>query len=189
MTCVIGYVSDNGDIFMGSDSMAVSLTDWMILREPKIFIKNDMIFGTASSLRFGQILKYSFNAPLHLENISTNEYICHDVMIELNKTFEKVSYKKDDKGDDEDWTFLLGYQGRLYTVQSNLQIVEDVNRYATIGCGGDFAKGALYVMDQLNKTPENKITKALEAASQFSMVKEPFHILKLDFKQNSETNN
>jgi hypothetical protein len=182
MTCIVGYLTDENDIYMGSDSIGVADTAWMLLKDPKIFIKDSMIFGFASSLRFGQILKYSFVVPDRPDGMDTNEYMCHVVMLELTKTFEKTDFKRDDK-EQEDWSLLLGYDGKLFTVQSNLQIIEDLKNYATIGCGGDYAKGALYAMEKTNHiTPEERITIALEAATEFSMVKPPFHILKLEAK-------
>ena len=190
MTCIVGYLTDTGDIYMGSDSIGVADTAWVILKDPKIFIKDSMIFGFASSLRFGQILKYSFTVPGRPESLSTNEYICNMVMIELSKTFEKTEFKKEEK-EQEDWCFLLGYDGKLFTIQSNLQIIEDCKNYATIGCGGDYAKGALYALENTKDiTPEERIVVALEAATEFSMVKPPYHILKLEAKttRNQETN-
>ena len=190
MTCIIGYKDYENNILFGSDSMGVSDTTWMILKDPKIFIKDSMIFGFASSLRFGQILKYSFSVPDRPDGMDTNEYICHIVMLELNKTFEKTDFKKEDK-EQEDWSLLLGYDGKLFTVQSNLQIVEDCLNYATIGCGGEYAKGALFALaNNESISAEEKIIIALEAASAFSMVKPPYHILKLDAKskENQETN-
>ena len=83
---------------------------------------------------------------------------------------------------------LVGYQGRVFQIDSNFQIFESTNEYDAIGSGAQIALGSLYAL----MTPYNQnyhsdklytyIDVSLNAASKFSAsVNRPFKILQLKF--------
>jgi ATP-dependent protease HslVU (ClpYQ) peptidase subunit len=73
--------------------------------------------------------------------------------------------------------FLIGYKGKLFEIMSDFQMSEVSGTFTAVGSGTAYAMGALYVMQKTSATPENKIIKALEAASCFvTTVGPPFLI-------------
>lgn len=183
MTCIVGYVDkETGDIYIGGDSIGYGDLSWSIITDPKVFIKENIIIGYASSFRMGQILKYSLKIPKRNKKIKNDmEYLCSIFIPELMKTLEKEKFSPSNL--EQCGTFLIGYNKHLYVVSENFQVLEDIKNYEAIGCGEDYAKGALCILENNNIIPpEEKIRLALDAASQFSMVKEPFNILILKNK-------
>jgi hypothetical protein len=56
-------------------------------------------------------------------------------------------------------TFLVGYAGRLFKIESDYQVGEPILPYDACGCGEDFAKGAMFNSEHLS--PELRIKNAL----------------------------
>jgi hypothetical protein len=180
MTCIAGYIDKEGNIFMGGDSIGVSDSDFSIVKDPKVFIKSNMIFGYSESFRMGQILKYDFNIPQHPKNKSDMEYLCSIFIPKLIKKFEEIEFKLDD--DELLGSFIIGYNSHLYVVFSKtFQILESDKNFEAVGAGESYAKGAFYVMENYNvvASPIDKVHLALKASAEFCFVKEPFNILKL----------
>ena len=179
MTCIAGYIEQNGDIYMGGDSIGIIGSDYLISKDPKVFIRRNMIFGFTSSFRMGDILKYDFDIPDHDPKISTNEYLTSIFLVDLLERYEERKFLQITDNVAMSGIFLLGYDKRLFRVESDFCIIEDVKNYAAAGCGQDFTKAILYSLEDSGLTAEEKITKSMIAAAEFSMVKEPFLILKL----------
>lgn len=77
--------------------------------------------------------------------------------------------------------FLVGYNKKLYSIDSDLQVGESYENFDSVGCGANYAKGALDILlkSSLNYTPEVIIRKALETVVKFSAgVRPPFNIIK-----------
>jgi len=47
-----------------------------------------------------------------------------------------------DKGQEAGGTFLVGYRGRLFRVDSDYQVGESVNNYCAVGCGADLVRAS-----------------------------------------------
>lgn len=71
-------------------------------------------------------------------------------------------------GSREGGEFLVGYKGNLYCIYGDFQVGLNADRYAACGCGDDLALGSLFTTKDLNMTPKEKLTAALEAASHHS---------------------
>lgn len=79
-------------------------------------------------------------------------------------------------------TFLVGYNGKLYAIQNDFQVGIPAIEYDAVGCGANFALGALHATK--NKRPEDRVMMALEAAATFSAgVAPPFKVIKLAKKK------
>jgi ATP-dependent protease HslVU (ClpYQ) peptidase subunit len=185
MTCIAGFVSDNGDIWMGGDSIGVLGGSYVIVRDPKVFVKGNMIFGFTSSFRMGDILRYDFDIPEHSKSLSTDEYLRSVFLVSLIKQYSERKFLN--VGEDSvasGGIFLLGYLKKLYKVEYDFCIIEDMNNYNAVGCGEEYAKGAFCIMEENKKIkPQDRVIKALTVASKFSLVKPPFHIFKLPASQ------
>lgn len=188
MTCIVGYIDDDKNIYMGSDSASVVAYsfDMSIRKDEKIFIKNDIIFGFSGSFRLGQLLRYSLMIPEKYKNQEDLDYVHDNLINSIRYTFKENGFTRISSNIEEiDGTFIFGYNGNLYTVYSDLQICRVFDNFASTGCGAGYALGNLYALKESNLTPEQKIKKSLKCSYHFSAgVRPPFNILKLSNKEN-----
>jgi hypothetical protein len=137
-----------------------------------------MIFGFTSSFRMGQILNYSFVIPDHDKEKGDFEYLCTDFIDALIDQFIDKRYAKINNNEVSGGFFLMGYRGRLYSVEDDFQVSEMINPYDSCGNGASYALGALHAIEGLSMSPEDRVKTALRAAECFSAaVQSPFTII------------
>lgn len=179
MTCIVGFI-ENGSVTIGGDSAGVSGLDMHIRKDPKVFIKDDMIFGFTSSFRMGQILEYCFNIPVHDQKKNDFSYLCSDFIDALLDCFKTKGYATINNNSVSAGSFLLGYKGNLYNIQDDFQVEQLTARYNAIGCGVNYALGAMKAMDDYDLKAMDRVRRALLIAESFSAgVSAPFTILKI----------
>lgn len=180
MTCIAGMVAANGDIIVGGDSAGVAGLDLAVRRDPKVFTKGNFIYGFTSSFRMGQLIQYRFDAPDHDPRKDVDTYLRTDWIDALRKCFDAGGYSRRNNGSEEAGTFLVGYRGRLFFVDSDYQIGEALHPFFACGCGQSLALGAMFALQESAFSEEDKIGKALECAEQYSAgVRRPFVIKRL----------
>jgi len=179
MTCIIGY-EHKGKVYIGGDSAGVSRYDMRIIVNSKVFRNGPIICGFTSSFRMGQILQYSFSVPKQGRE-SDHKYLCTKFIDKLIKCFTNKKFAKEENNEVTGGTFMLGYKGKLYRVESDFNITRIDLGYEACGCGEDYAMGAMGVLHEIKDlTPEQKITKALEIAESLSAgVHRPFNIISI----------
>ena len=188
MTCIIGY-AEKGNVWIGGDSAGISgFYNKTIRADEKVFLKGDMIFGFTSSFRMGQIIRYHFSIPSLKVGQDIDSYLHTTFLDALIDTLEENHYASEKNNVLTGGTFLFGFKGKLYEIQSNFQIAQNVEKYNSCGCGADLAKGAMYTLEKIaddKLNPEMKIRIALTAASKFSAgVAPPFKVLCLKTETN-----
>jgi hypothetical protein len=190
LTCIVGLVAQEGDkpvIYMGGDSASVdSYFNIYDSKYKKVFIKGDLIIGFTSSWRMGQLLQYKLDVgPINIWDNKKYNFVQKDVFEYMVTDFVKATreclkdggYARIENNEESGGCFLVGCKGRLFQVACDFQVGESLLPYMAVGCGRDYALGSLYSTEGL--LPEERITKALQAAQQFSAgVREPFYILK-----------
>lgn len=185
MTCIVGWIEENKkkgirDVFLGGDSAGVAGLRVRIRADEKVFRNGDMIFGYTSSFRMGQLLRYSLSVPEQSPKKDDYEFMCTDFIDTVARTLEKNKCATINNNEMSIGTFLVGYKGNLYSVEDDLQVAKPMFNYESVGCGIDIAMGAMYAVRDIKMTPRKRITKALEAAVEFSGgVRPPFVIIKL----------
>lgn len=173
MTC-IAAIAEKGVVYMGGDSAGVAGLSITIRADEKVFINNGFIFGFTSSFRMGQLLQYKFDPPKQKASQSDMAYMVTDFIDAVRKCFADNGF---DKNGNLGGTFLVGYNGRLYRIDSDYQVGIPSSGYDSVGCGHDLAKGSLF---STKGKPEDRIKTSLEAAAKFSGgVEAPFKIIKL----------
>lgn len=176
MTCIVGYIDKDG-VYIGGDSAAVSPDDlsYNIRNDEKVFTKGDFIFGYSSSFRMGQLLRYKLKIPAHPKGMDVTQYMVTLFIDAVKRCFGDNDY---DEMSNEDGSFMVGYKGKIYVVLSDYQVAQPKENFTALGCGENFAMGAMYA--SVEKEPIKKIEIALNAAVAFSMgVKPPFLYVKL----------
>lgn len=188
MTCIVGLVSE-GKVFIGGDSAgARSTSDWVPsdyieVAEPKVFASSEMVIGYTTSFRMGQLLKHSLKVP----SVKTDDlmsYLCVDFVDAVRECMRVGGFGKiKDVRSEEVGVFLVGLRGRLFQIQDDFAVIESTCGYDSVGCGANYAKGALFasrgtILSVLVHSATDRIQMALRAAEEHSAgVRAPFRIM------------
>lgn len=176
MTCIVGLV-DKGVVYIGGDSAGIAGLSISIRADEKVFGNGPFIMGFTSSFRMGQLLRYKLAPPAQTVHQDDMEYMVTSFIDSCRTCFSQNGFG--DKEGSVGGSFLVGYKGKLYTVESDYQVGIPRLEYDAVGSGADLALGAMYATEGLK--PEERITAALSAASAFNAgVAPPFIILRLD---------
>lgn len=169
MTCIVGFLDKkNKKVVIGGDSAGVAGLNITVRKDPKVFQVGDFIIGCTSSFRMIQLLRFSFKPP-EVSKKDVYEYMCTDFIDAVRECFKEGGFlQKYSDGDDKGGTFLVGYKDRLFQIDGDFQVGESLNGFNAVGCGEDFALGALHANLKENMSPKNRVLKALEAAAFFS---------------------
>lgn len=185
MTCIVG-LEHEGSVYIGGDSAGVEAWSLEICTraDEKVFINEtgEFIMGFAGSFRIGQLLRYALVPPDQPSKKDDMAYMVTDFIDAVRAMQrDKGTMKKENELEEHDAAFLVGYNGKLYVIESDFQVGRPIEDYAAVGCGAQIALGAMYATRGSQLTPEERITLALQAATEYSAgVRPPFHILRLE---------
>jgi ATP-dependent protease HslVU (ClpYQ) peptidase subunit len=179
MTCIVA-IAQNGTVYMGSDHAASDdKSGWVMSRkEPKVFKVGQYGIAFTDSFRMGQILQYNWTPPKYAPtktNSGLDKFMRTKFIDSVKAAFKEHGFG-DIGGTDEDTggIFIVGLEGRIFVVDEDFHVGENVVNYMAEGSGGMFALGALHATKH-QKNPKMRLKLALEAASEFSMsVAPPF---------------
>ena len=93
MTCIVGFV-DKDNIYMGGDSAGSWGSELRPRKDPKVFIKDGMIYGFTSSFRMGQIIRSCFTRPEQPDGVSDYDYMCSIYIDKLSECFKEKGFIK-----------------------------------------------------------------------------------------------
>jgi len=179
MTCIVA-IAQNGTVYMGSDHAASDdKSGWIIARkEPKCFKVGQYGIAFTDSFRMGQILQYSWTPPKYTPtktNSGLDKFMRTKFVDSVKDAFREHGYGSIVSGqEDVGGIFIVGLEGRIFTIDEDFHVGEAVVNYMAEGSGAFFAMGALFATKN-QKNPKMRIKTALEAASEFSMsVAPPF---------------
>jgi ATP-dependent protease HslVU (ClpYQ) peptidase subunit len=170
---------EDGKIYMGADSAGVADCDVRIRSDEKLFLNKNMLIGYTGSYRTGQLLRFSLKIPTQ-SNKNDYEYMCTSFIDSVSKILEEKKCATIENNEIRTDEFLVGYKGKLYRVENDLQVGIKLANYDACGSGENYALGSLYAMAEYDFTPEERVLKALETAHEFSCgVRPPFTMKKL----------
>lgn len=173
MTCIVGLV-DKGKVWIGGDSAGIAGWSRTIRKDQKVFHNGEFLMGFTTSFRMGQLLRFKFKPPTPVEGIDDYEYLCTAWIDAVRECLKSGGFSHVDKNREEGGMFLVGWRGRLFSVDSDFQVGEPQLGYDAVGCGEDIALGALFATDG---PPRRRVLTALKAAENFSIgVAGPFVI-------------
>ncbi len=176
MTCICAIETNDG-VYIGGDSAGIAGLSISIRDDTKVFQNGPFIFGFTSSFRMGQLLRFKFDPPQQTIHQDDYEYMVTDFVDGLRRCFSVNGFG--DKDATEGGTFLVGYKGKLYIIQSDYQVGIPNEKFDAVGCGSDLALGSLHTTDFLKLKAEDRLVMALQAASKFSAgVAPPFVLIK-----------
>lgn len=186
MTAIAGIIDDRrGIVYIGADSAAVGGSTITQRATPKVF-KNrfrggaSFIAGFTTSFRMGDLIRFNeFKATYSGED--PLEFLVTKFVPELRKLFSSNGWMKEDDKREKGGTFLMGFQGELFTIDSDFQVAANGERYGACGSGEDYTLGALWALERYEEDALTQLVIALHAAEQHNVnVRGPFNVLSLD---------
>jgi len=148
--------------------------------DPKVFTNGEFIFGYTSSFRMGQLLEHEFTPPTPYEGEKGMGYMVKRFIPAVRQLMKDGGYQETHNGQEWGGTFLVGYRGQLYEIENDYQVARVRQAYHACGCGQDLALGSLHATEQFDLSPKERITMALEAASEFSAgVRGPYSVFSM----------
>lgn len=186
MSCIVGLMCGN-TVWIGGDSESVAGHRRLGRMDEKVFASGEFVFGFTTSYRMGQLLQYSFQPPEHPKGMDSYRYLCTRWIDAVRECLKKGGFSEVVNNRETGGEFLLGYRGELYRVCSDFQIASSTEWFDAVGCGAEFAMGALETLvsplavDSFKISPKKAtkvLTRALEVAAKFSAgVAPPFWIV------------
>jgi len=179
MTCIVA-IAQGGIVYMASDhSASDEKSGWIMARkDPKVFKIGQYGIAFTDSFRMGQILQYNFKPPAYtptktnsgLDKFIRTKFVDAAKSAFRDNGFGSFAVNEESTGG----IFLVGVCGRIFTVDEDFHVGENIVNYMAEGSGGSFALGALHATKN-QKNPKMRLKLALEAATEFSMsVKAPY---------------
>ncbi len=176
MTCIVGLVHE-GVVYIGGDSAGVGGMSLTVRADEKVFRNSDFLMGFTTSFRMGQLLRYSLEPPRRHPDDDIHQYMVVDFVNAVRGCLKAGGWASKKEETEQGGTFLVGYSGHLFTVDSDYQVGIPEDGFAAVGSGQDIARGALYAT-QGQATPRDRVLTALRSAERFNAgVRGPFHIL------------
>ncbi|MGK5543545.1 hypothetical protein ACSNOH_02205 [Streptomyces sp. URMC 127] len=169
---IVGLVEDDR-VHIGGDSAGISGCRLTVRKDPKVFRNGPYALGFCGSFRMGQLLHHAFKTPKpkgDLDAFMTTRFVN-----KLRTCLKEAGWARKESEQEKAGTFLVGIHGRLFIVYPDYQVAEPADGYAAVGCGNEFALGALHATATANLQARERLTTALTAASHHSTdVCEPF---------------
>jgi ATP-dependent protease HslVU (ClpYQ) peptidase subunit len=144
---------------------------------PKVFEAGDFLIGVSGSKRVCQIVCYELKLPKHDPRLDVEKYMVVKFARALRKAMQDGGCEVDDENEGKtiNGMCLVGYQGRLFQVDSAYGVAMSLPPYAAIGCADQIALGAMHALR--TTTPEKMVRAALEASAEFDVnIRPPFTI-------------
>lgn len=186
MSCVVGFKEkETGQLFFGADSISIQPDDLTTIerRDEKIFVKDNILFGTVGSCRMSQVLRYVFKIPEKPEEMSDIEYMCSIFVRDLISCFKDSDAIQFENNEVRlSGEIMIGFNKEIYIISSDFQVVLESGDFHSIGCASSFSQGAFFALKESgsNLNIENQIIIALRSADEYSAgVKSPFRIISL----------
>ena len=172
MTCIVGTVH-NGKVLIGADSAGSNGYSVSNRKDVKVFKNGDFVIGCTSSFRMIQLLQYQLQPPKRHADTDVMRYMVSEFAEAVRACFKVGGFNRSENSVDSGGVFLVGYQGRLFRIDSDFQVGESADGFYACGCGEAYALGVMQTNTQLD--PRARVLKSLETAAYFSCgVRGPF---------------
>lgn len=174
-TCIVAVKTKRDGIWLGGDSAGTTAYYAQFeMRMPKIFRNGPCLIGYTSSFRMGQLLQYKLTVPTRKKDQGRDHFMIQDFTEAVRTCLKDGGFAKVKDDHHEGGTFIVVYDGEIYKIQDDYSCLAHADPYAAVGCGDDFAYGALYTVKSLSR---ESVLLALRAARHASAgVGAPFYL-------------
>ncbi len=185
MTCIVGGVTEDGHVILGSDSASSNRHTIHHALNPKLFKLHpagsaepvSLILGFTSSWRMGQVLQHQLAPPSFYGDPWT--WVVSNLVPKIRRVLKDGGFATIKDNQEIGGTFLLGVKGRLFTVQDDFSVIEEEGGFDGVGSGGDHAQAAMYAARHATElTTEETLKIGLETAAYYvTTVAGPMHFI------------
>lgn len=177
MTCIVGLV-DGDRVHIGGDSAGVGGYALTVRADRKVFRNGDFIMGFTTSFRMGQLLQHAFTPPKRHPDTDIEKFMVTEFVDAVRRCLKDGGFAARHDEVEAAGTFLVGYAGRLFRIDSDYQVGEASDGFDAVGCGEQIAQGSLF--STAGHKPLDRLKTALAAAERFNAgVRGPFHFVKV----------
>ena len=180
MTAIVGLIHE-GKVWLGGDS--AGSTNYMIRSRAaaKVFRNGHAVIAGCGSARALDLLQYSLVIPERLQSKSVDAYMRIDFIDSVRNCFKYGGVATTHDGAEFGSQFLVGIEGRLFTIDNDYQVNESIEPWAAHGSGIEYAIASLWTMhrtEHLVNDPSARLHVALEAAANYNpFVRGPFTVI------------
>ena len=189
MTCVAA-IKYRGKVWVCADSASSMSGCGVDYRaDPKVFRVGPFVIGGTTSWRMLQLLRFgegshtlaTLKPPAKKDPL---KFMVRKFVPRVRKIFKEAKFMHVKDGKESGGYFIVAWGNHLFCVVDDFQVAETLDDYCAVGCGHEFAKGALFLSETMvnpsdRMRPEARLTIALEAAAHHSCyVAPPFKTLK-----------
>lgn len=166
MTAIAGLIHE-GRVHLAGDSAATSGWDLSLKPDGKVFTTGPYALGFAGSLRAAQLVQYATDLPTPEGDLT--RFLATTFVNALRACLKEGGHSRSDcERESTELNLLVGVHGRLFKVFGDYTVGEGSQPFAAVGCGEDFALGALHATEGLGWKPKQRLKAALAAAEWFS---------------------
>lgn len=167
MTVIVGLEYDEG-VLIAADTQGSNGHIGLERDDTKTFTAHGISYGFTSSYRMGQILKYHTEEVLSpLRETDLFGYVVSCLVPMYRRVLGEHGFKKNNSGEETGGTFLIGIDGKLFSIEDDFQVEHTVSGYNAVGCGYQLALGSMHSTENL-MSPHDRVTFAVQAAIKFS---------------------
>lgn len=177
MTCIVGLVDSSGKVWLGGDCRSTSGTVIHDGENGKIWERElngkKFLFGASGMSSTCQFLQHCVTFPdkeFHENKETLIEFMVREWVLPMRQELMKYNaVKLKDSVAYTDCTLVMGYNGKLYTMDSALHFLELSMPIAGTGSGGAFAQGVLWTYQHLKSevSPEDQLRTAIRASMEY----------------------
>lgn len=130
----------------------------------KCFEVGHFVIGVAGDFRVVNILTHSFRPPdpPHAVGQKLDKFMTTRFIPTLKRTLDSNFYGRD--GKDDGALLIVVVNGVIYEIGPNFDCIRDKRGLYAVGSGGNFALGALVVLDGPGRRTMKKAEEAISAA-------------------------
>src|SRR5258708_7102986 len=148
MTCIVG-LEHHGRVYIGGDSAGIAGTGLCVRADAKVFRNGPFLIGFTTSFRMGQLLQFKLKPPPHPADIDTFEFLVGTFVDTVRSCLKSGGFAKRKEEQELAGAFLVGYRGRLYTIDSDYQVGQSADCFCAACAGAQLALGALHAVEAI----------------------------------------
>jgi hypothetical protein len=173
MTCIAGLES-GGNVYIGADSAAISGLALCVRADTKVFRNGPFLIGFTTSFRMGQLLQFRLQPPDHPAGMPTFEFLITLFVDSVRSCLRTGGFARRKEEQEVAGSFLLGYRGCLYSLDSDYQVARAADGICAVGCGAQIALGALHALNTIAPLNQNTCNEGKDI---FSTAENEFQII------------
>jgi ATP-dependent protease HslVU (ClpYQ) peptidase subunit len=176
MTCIVA-VRDKRGVVMGGDSCA-AFPGWEVtaMRDRKVFRNGAFVIGYTDSFRMGQLLEFMLKPgdPPRRE-ADLRRFMVVDFAERVREVVKTGGYARIENNTEGGGQFIVAVRGRLFLFEPAFDVVEPAEPFLAVGCGQNFALGALRALPPRMSAQARCAVALRVAADSSGGVMPPFH--------------